>query len=101
VIIIVVYASRRVHSVIRSEGRAEVQTLNHKEGAEPEDCRADRMRRVSHSIHERREEDVLAWGSCDSAATSINHNVIHSSKPLASRGEVHEAPCVDDLYLQR
>ena len=51
---------RRVHSVIRSEGRAEVQTLNHKEGAEPEDCRADRMRRVSHSIHERREEDVLA-----------------------------------------
>ena len=47
---------RRVHSVIRSEGRAEVQTLNHKEGAEPEDCRADRMRRVSHTIHERRDK---------------------------------------------
>ena len=44
----------RVHSVIRSEGRAEVQALNHKEGAEPEDCRADRIRRVSHTIHERR-----------------------------------------------
>ena len=43
----------------RHEGEVTAESLNHKKGAEPEDCRAVRMRRVSHSILERREKTYL------------------------------------------